>query len=109
MQFLAAQRVRTAGLGRHMSVVNRAMRRNLSLWHPPKFENEKPVRSLYFGCLWSLYTDNIHQLNYAKGSPERAELTQSLKKLKSEIPFNIPIQINGAAVSIITLIQRMTC
>lgn len=51
MQFLAAQRVRTAGLGRHLSMVNRAMRRNLSLWHPPKFENEEPVRYTCSGTL----------------------------------------------------------
>ncbi|GLI74219.1 hypothetical protein PoHVEF18_002454 [Penicillium ochrochloron] len=47
--------------------------------HPPKFENEK-------------------MLNYAKGSPERAELTKTIQKLKSEFPVTIPIQINGVEV-----------
>ncbi|GLB06626.1 delta-1-pyrroline-5-carboxylate dehydrogenase, mitochondrial [Aspergillus tubingensis] len=56
--------------------------RALSLWHPPKFENEKP-------------------LDYAKGSPERAELTQALQKLKSEMPFNIPLTINGSTTQTI--------
>ena len=49
MQLLAAQRVRTASLGRQLNLINRAMRRNLSLWHPPKFENEKPVRYFNLG------------------------------------------------------------
>ncbi|KAF9890726.1 Delta-1-pyrroline-5-carboxylate dehydrogenase, mitochondrial [Aspergillus nanangensis] len=53
--------------------------RCLSLWHPPKFENERP-------------------LDYRKGSPERADLTRALEKLKSEVPVNVPIQISGATV-----------
>ncbi|KAJ5900617.1 uncharacterized protein N7473_004687 [Penicillium subrubescens] len=53
--------------------------RCLTMLHPPKFENEK-------------------MLNYAKGSPERAELTKTIQKLKSEFPVTIPIQINGVEI-----------
>ncbi|KAJ6164772.1 Aldehyde/histidinol dehydrogenase [Penicillium chermesinum] len=45
----------------------------------PKFENEKPK-------------------DYAKGSPERAELTKAIQKLKSEFPIPIPITIAGIEV-----------
>ncbi|KAF7563407.1 hypothetical protein G7046_g728 [Stylonectria norvegica] len=58
---------------------NRPLGRSLTLWHPPKFENEK-------------------MLDYAKGSPERAQLTQTLARLKSEMPFKIPISIGGSTV-----------
>ncbi|KAF4483471.1 1-pyrroline-5-carboxylate dehydrogenase [Fusarium agapanthi] len=54
--------------------------RHLSLWNPPRFENEK-------------------MFDYAKGSPERAQLTESIKKLKSSFPVKIPIQISGAEVT----------
>ncbi|KAF4980667.1 hypothetical protein FZEAL_3335 [Fusarium zealandicum] len=65
--------------------------RTLSLWAPPKFENEK-------------------MFDYAKGSPERAELTETIKKLKGTFPVNIPIHINGAAVtSKRTLKQQNPC
>ncbi|PKY01615.1 delta-1-pyrroline-5-carboxylate dehydrogenase mitochondrial precursor, partial [Aspergillus campestris IBT 28561] len=59
--------------------VVRPIYRYLSLLHPPKFENEK-------------------MLDYAKGSPERAELTRTLRKMKSQFPVQIPITINGSAV-----------
>jgi hypothetical protein len=39
-----------------------------------------------------------NQLNYAKGSPERAELTKTIKKLKGQLPFTIPLTINGSEV-----------
>ncbi|KAJ5194703.1 uncharacterized protein N7498_008141 [Penicillium cinerascens] len=71
---------RVAGLNRLKSCSrNGATRRYLTMLQPPKFENEK-------------------MLNYAKGSPERTELTKTLQKLKSEFPFTIPIQINGSEV-----------
>ncbi|KAH7001219.1 Aldehyde/histidinol dehydrogenase [Ilyonectria destructans] len=60
------------------STATPALRRCLSL-HPPKFENEK-------------------FLDYAKGSPERAELTKTIKRMKSAFPLNIPISISGATV-----------
>lgn len=41
------------------------------------------------------------KLDYAKNSPERAELTKAIQKLKSEFPVTIPIQINGAEVRLI--------
>lgn len=51
------QRVRAVGLQSpsHSNVLTRPLRRNLSLWHPPKFENDKPVRiasSLRGGLLY---------------------------------------------------------
>ncbi|KAJ5611194.1 hypothetical protein N7510_007913 [Penicillium lagena] len=55
------------------------VRRQLSLLSPPKFENEK-------------------MLDYAKGSPERAELTKTIKKMKEGFPFRIPITIDGTEV-----------
>lgn len=51
------------------------------------------------------------QLDYAKGSPERAELTKTIKRMKSAFPLNIPISISGATVctipflNIVVLIQ----
>lgn len=39
-----------------------------------------------------------NQLNYAKGSAERTELTKTIKKLKGQFPFTIPITINGSEV-----------
>ena len=55
---------------------------------------------------WSVIADNtpglsltVNQLNYAKGSPERAELTKTIKKLKGQFPITIPIIINGSEVS----------
>ncbi|KAL3301442.1 delta-1-pyrroline-5-carboxylate dehydrogenase, partial [Colletotrichum asianum] len=54
-------------------------RRSLSLLHPPKFENEP-------------------MLEYAKGSPERARLLESLRKLKSQMPVQVPITIDGVKV-----------
>ncbi|KAI7771824.1 hypothetical protein LZL87_006100 [Fusarium oxysporum] len=54
--------------------------RYLSLWNPPKFENEK-------------------MFDYAKGSPERAQLTESIKKLKSSFPVKIPIHISGVEIT----------
>lgn len=74
---------------------NGATRRYLAMLQPPKFENEKMV-SHSIHVMRSLLTDS--KLNYAKGSPERAELTKTLQKLKSEFPFTIPIQINGSEV-----------
>ena len=41
---------------------------------------------------------NHVQLDYAKGSPERAELTQTLQKLKRQMPFKIPLTIDGSTV-----------
>ncbi|KAJ5686794.1 hypothetical protein N7536_009413 [Penicillium majusculum] len=60
--------------------LNGSSRRYLTMLSPPKFENEK-------------------MLNYAKGSPERAELTKTIKKLKGQFPFTIPITINGSEVT----------
>ena len=45
------------------------------------------------------WTNIFPQFDYAKGSPESAELTETIKKLKSSFPVNIPIQISGANVS----------
>ncbi|KAA8644149.1 uncharacterized protein ATNIH1004_008348 [Aspergillus tanneri] len=56
---VTTQLVRAVGLHRLPPLMHRSM----SLWHPPRFENEKT-------------------LNYEKGSPERIELTQALQKLK---------------------------
>ncbi|KAJ5674523.1 uncharacterized protein N7477_004457 [Penicillium maclennaniae] len=71
---------RVAGLSRvTASHSNGIARRYLTMLQPPKFENEK-------------------MLNYAKDSAERAELTRTIQKLKSEFPFTIPIQINGSKV-----------
>ncbi|KAJ6133955.1 hypothetical protein N7523_000277 [Penicillium sp. IBT 18751x] len=71
---------RVAGLGRvTASYSNGIARRYLTMLQPPKFENEK-------------------MLNYAKDSAERAELTRTIQKLKSDFPFTIPIQINGSEV-----------
>ncbi|VUC27709.1 unnamed protein product [Clonostachys rosea] len=53
--------------------------RSLTLLHPPKFENEK-------------------FLDYAKGSPERASLQDALSRLKSQMPVQVPITVNGTAV-----------
>ncbi|KAE8144965.1 Aldehyde/histidinol dehydrogenase [Aspergillus avenaceus] len=60
-------------------IQNATARRYMTILHPPKFENETP-------------------LSYAKGSPERARLTQAIQKMKDESPFTIPIQINGSEV-----------
>ncbi|KAF2157698.1 hypothetical protein K461DRAFT_317757 [Myriangium duriaei CBS 260.36] len=54
-------------------------KRALSLWHPPKFENEK------------LY-------HYANGSPERESLLRTLKQLKAQTPISIPLTINGSKI-----------
>ncbi|KAJ5584934.1 delta-1-pyrroline-5-carboxylate dehydrogenase [Penicillium hispanicum] len=71
---------RVAGLNRLKACVgNVAARRGLTMLHPPNFENEK-------------------SLNYAKGSPERAQLTQSIRQLKSELPVTIPIKISGTEI-----------
>lgn len=67
------------------------------MMNPPKFENEKMVGFPSKAC--DIITD-VSQLNYAKGSPERAELTQAIQKLKSGFPFTIPININGSEVRI---------
>jgi hypothetical protein len=40
----------------------------------------------------------LNQLNYAKGSPERAELTKAIQRLKLQFPVTIPIKINGSEV-----------
>ncbi|KAH6887673.1 Aldehyde/histidinol dehydrogenase [Thelonectria olida] len=76
-----ARRVQVADLSAACGITKTspALRRCLTLWRPPKFENEK-------------------FLNYAKGSPERAELEKTLKKLKSSLPVKVPISINGASV-----------
>ncbi|KAJ5159545.1 uncharacterized protein N7482_006549 [Penicillium canariense] len=69
---------RVAGrIGPRLTSRNGGARLCLTMLHPPKFENEK-------------------MLHYAKGSPERAELTKAIQKLKSEFPVTIPIKINGA-------------
>ncbi|KAJ6118521.1 hypothetical protein N7471_013141 [Penicillium samsonianum] len=60
--------------------LNGSSRRYLTMLSPPKFENEK-------------------MLNYAKGSQERAELTKTIKKLKGQFPFTIPITINGSEIT----------
>ncbi|KAJ5760310.1 hypothetical protein N7520_007466 [Penicillium odoratum] len=70
---------RRAGLGRLSLRWNGIPRRHLTMLHPPRFINEKP-------------------LDYGKNSPERAELTKAIEKLKRELPLTIPIQINGAEV-----------
>ncbi|KAJ5913884.1 hypothetical protein N7504_002767 [Penicillium tannophilum] len=70
---------RATGLNRLSLRCNGLPRRHLTMLHPPKFVNEKP-------------------LDYAKNSPERAELTKAIQKLKSEFPVTIPIQINGTEV-----------
>ncbi|PLN83644.1 delta-1-pyrroline-5-carboxylate dehydrogenase mitochondrial precursor [Aspergillus taichungensis] len=64
---------------RPQSRIVRPMYRYLSLLHPPKFENEK-------------------MLDYAKGSPERAELTRTIQRMKSQFPVQIPVTIEGTAV-----------
>ncbi|KAI9934248.1 hypothetical protein ASPWEDRAFT_107887 [Aspergillus wentii DTO 134E9] len=76
--FALTQRVQAAGL-RHARPNQIVTRRGLTIWHPPKFENEK-------------------MLSYSKGSSERAQLAETIKKMKGEMPFKIPLQINGAAV-----------
>ncbi|KAK7404020.1 hypothetical protein QQX98_010193 [Neonectria punicea] len=74
------RRVRLADLhGASRGSATPALRRCLTLLHPPKFENEK-------------------MLDYAKGSPERAELTKTLHRLKSSFPVNVPISISGSTV-----------
>lgn len=78
--------------------LNGSSRRYLTMLSPPKFENEKMVSdtkvSMDITGLWL----TANQLNYAKGSPERAELTKTIKKLKGQFPFTIPITINGSEV-----------
>ncbi|KAL4898045.1 Aldehyde/histidinol dehydrogenase [Aspergillus ambiguus] len=76
-----SQPTRTAALQASGRSVRRTPpSRYLSLWQPPKFVNEQP-------------------LDYAKGSPERARLTQALEKLKSELPVKVPLQIGGSTVA----------
>ncbi|KLP12074.1 Uncharacterized protein Y057_14328 [Fusarium fujikuroi] len=58
------------------SIGARAGRRHLSLLHPPKFTNEK-------------------FLDYSIGSPGRASLQRALKQLKSQMPVQIPITVDG--------------
>jgi 1-pyrroline-5-carboxylate dehydrogenase len=88
--------LRVAGLNRLKACSsNGVARRYLTMLQPPKFENEKMV-SYRLHVPRSLLTAS--KLNYAKGSPERAELTKTIQKLKSEFPFTIPIQINGSEV-----------
>ncbi|KAJ5178517.1 uncharacterized protein N7500_001216 [Penicillium coprophilum] len=60
--------------------LNASARRYLTMLSPPRFENEK-------------------MLDYAKGSPEREELTKTIKKLKGQFPFTIPITINGSEIT----------
>ncbi|RDW67666.1 hypothetical protein BP6252_09062 [Coleophoma cylindrospora] len=52
----------------------------LSMWHPPAFENEQPK-------------------TYAKGSCERAELTQALQDLKARMPDKITITAAGLQIN----------
>ncbi|KAM0279877.1 hypothetical protein ACHAPQ_011757 [Fusarium lateritium] len=61
------------------AITARVDRRQLSLLHPPKFTNEK-------------------FLNYSKGSPERAGVQDAIKQLKSQMPVQVPISINGVKV-----------
>ncbi|OAL36475.1 1-pyrroline-5-carboxylate dehydrogenase [Fonsecaea nubica] len=48
----------------------------MSMWNPPRFENE-PTK------------------DYAKGSPERAELVAALQRAKQQQPAKIPLVVNG--------------
>ncbi|KAK1143518.1 hypothetical protein N8T08_006324 [Aspergillus melleus] len=75
--------LRTAGIRR----LPRSMFRQMSLWNPPKFENEK-------------------MLDYGKGSLERAELTRTLDKLKRDMPFKIPLTVNGSSVETLQYRQQ---
>ncbi|KAJ5690724.1 hypothetical protein N7462_005116 [Penicillium macrosclerotiorum] len=71
---------RVVGLRRPQFLRNHGVaHRALTMLHPPKFENEK-------------------MLDYAKGSPERAELTKTIKNMKEGFPINIPLQINGIEI-----------
>ncbi|CAK7207716.1 hypothetical protein SEUCBS139899_010527 [Sporothrix eucalyptigena] len=56
------------------------LRAGLSLWQPPAFVNA-PVK------------------DYARGSPERAELTKALEELKANLPAQIPLVIGGAKIN----------
>ncbi|KAL1625477.1 hypothetical protein SLS56_007371 [Neofusicoccum ribis] len=72
--------IKRSGVAGFNSSLNVSRRRLLTLWHPPKFENEAPK-------------------DYAKSSPERAKLTQAIQELKSQMPVTVPLLINGAQVN----------
>lgn len=72
--------IKRSGIAGFNSSLNVSRRRLLTLWHPPKFENEAPK-------------------DYAKSSPERAKLTQAIQELKSQMPVTVPLLINGAQVT----------
>ncbi|KAE8380554.1 Aldehyde/histidinol dehydrogenase [Aspergillus bertholletiae] len=60
-------------------ILNSTARRYMTILHPPKFTNEK-------------------LLTYAKESPERAALSETIQKMKREFPATISIKINGLEV-----------
>ncbi|KUI60983.1 Delta-1-pyrroline-5-carboxylate dehydrogenase, mitochondrial [Cytospora mali] len=67
--------------GRAMSrSVIQIQKARMSVMNVPTFKNEPPK-------------------TYAKGSPERAELTEAIKDLNSRIPVNIPLTAGGVAIN----------
>lgn len=69
----------------------------LSLWHPPAFENEAVVSH---DTNLNIQLLTAKQKEYRKGSPERAELSEAIKTLKSQLPVRVPILASGKTVSL---------
>src|SRR6266852_8386608 len=45
------------------------------------------------------HRDHLLQISYAPGSPERAALQAAIAQLEQDLPFEVPVIINGEPVS----------
>ena len=76
--------------------------RSISAWVAPAFQNEPVVRQ-FISHRFYVVTPRLvlmcQQKDYVKNSPERNEITHAIKNLKRQLPVNIPLVVNGIAVS----------
>ncbi|KZF21337.1 delta-1-pyrroline-5-carboxylate dehydrogenase 1 [Xylona heveae TC161] len=67
------------------------------------FAQKNALRSTCQAASFSMYKkpffDNEDAKSYAKGSPERTELTEAIKSLKATLPVNVPLNIAGKEVT----------
>ena len=73
------------------------MNAQLGTFKSPEVQNVPMVSSVFL-CP-KTFTDGVHlQKSYAPGSPERAALQAAIREMEQQMPFEVPLIINGKAV-----------
>ena len=74
------------------------MSAQLAVFKVPVIENEPMVRPACLNPVALGHASPVPQKTYALGSPERTALQAAITQMEQELPFEVPVIINGEAV-----------